>query len=227
MKFLKYFNENQKVSIFDPNWVKLIPIKLTIITENGEFTLERNNEITDGEEHPVNVSNLMNCLQISYSQNTVKHEEGDVTFDGEPDYLGIDITLVKDNKGDSANPDSLRLNIDLTYGDQMQYSFTIDKPNKVNVHHYTGKHSLYDPETYWGFTDESLEELVTFFNRFGFQTTPDDYKFMDKDPDSFEYEKSMPKGQTLNDMTGNLKPDVVDLRGGDKILRYKDFKKKS
>lgn len=169
----------------------------------------------------------MNCLQISYSQNTVEGEEGDVTFDGEPDYLGIDITLVKDNKGNSANPDSLRLNIDLSYEDHMQYSFTIDKPNKVNVHHYTGKHSLYDPETYWGFSDESLAELVTFFNRFGFQTTPDDYKFMDKDPDSFKYEKSMPKGETLNDMTGNLKPDVVDLRGGDKILRYKDFKKKS
>jgi hypothetical protein len=98
---------------------------------------------------------------------------------------------VKTNSGDSANPDNLKLNIDLTYGDHMQYEFTIEKPNKVKVHHYTGKNSLFDPHTYWGFSDESLSKLVEFFNRFehGINISPDDLRFLDSDEDSYDHDK--------------------------------------
>ena len=37
MKHLRKFNEN--VSLFDPKWVELLPKKLTLITQNGEFEL--------------------------------------------------------------------------------------------------------------------------------------------------------------------------------------------
>lgn len=178
----------ENVSIFDPKWINLAPKQLTIVTNNGEFTLKRGNK-HDNINYPVDVSNIMNLISITYFQNTAK-ESGDVLADGEPDQLEIDISLVKDNSGEYANSDNLRLNVDITYGDNMQYEFTIDKPNKVKVYHYTGKNSLYDPETFWGFEDKSLQELIDFFNRFGFKTTPDDFKFIDSDPDSYSYKNN-------------------------------------
>ena len=232
MRHLRKFNEN--VSLFDPNWVKLLPKKLSIITNNGEFTLD-----VCGLEPEANgysgIYNLMTSVSFSYAQNTIERSNDDPTADGEPDTLQFDVAVVKDNDGSEANPTkSLRLNIDLTYGDSMMYAFTIDYPNKVNVHHYNGKDSLYDPESHFGFSDESLQELVTFFNRFGFETTPEDFKFIDSDPDSYDYER--PNEKILKDTktTGNkLEPMLMDeeekvevdaLKGGDKILRYSQFK---
>ena len=152
MKHLKKFNESERVSILDDqSWTKLLPKKLTLVTENGEFTLEVKGLNTE-HGYP-GIYNLMNSVSFIYDQNTVEGEDGDATADGEPDTLQFDIAIVKDNKGDEANPSkSLRLNIDLTYGDSMMYAFTIDYPNKVHVHHYNGKDSLYDSEIV--FTDD-------------------------------------------------------------------------
>jgi hypothetical protein len=232
MKHLKKFNEN--ISIFDSNWVKLLPKKLTIITQNGEFTLDVKSLEPEDDGYS-GIYNLMNCICVSYVQNTLERENNDPTADGEPDNLQFDITIVKDNKGDEANPkNSLRLNIDLTYGDSMVYAFTIDYPNKVNVHHYNGKDSLYDAGTFFGFSDESLQGLVTFFNRFGFTTTVKDFKFIDDDPDSYDYER--PTEKYLKDpgtkgnklipmiMDDDMKSKVDDIKGGDKIIRYNEFK---
>lgn len=224
MRYLKKYNEN-KVSIFNSDWIKFLPTELTIKTENGEFTLKRENKVEDNLGHPVDISNLMNCIQIAYYQSTIENGE-DVLDDGEPDYLCFDITLVKDNKGEHANPDSLRLNIDISYGDNMQYEFTIDKPNIVKVYHYTGKNSLYDADTFWGFTKDSLKTLVDFFNRFGFETTVDDFKFIDDVPDSFQYEKPGEKGDKIEPMMmkgDDMKDKVDSLKGGDRIKKYGDF----
>lgn len=232
MKHLRRFNEN--VSLFDPNWVKLLPKKLSIITNNGEFTLD----VCSLEPETSGFSgiyNLMTSFSFSYAQNTIERSNDDPTADGEPDTLQFDIAIVKDNKGDEANPsNSLRLNVDMTYGDSMMYEFTIDYPNKVNVHHYNGKDSLYDPETYFGFSDESLQELVDLFNRFGFSTTPKDYEFMDSDLDSYDYVKpndkilkdTSTKGNKLEPMImdDEMKSEVDDMKGGDKIIRYDQFK---
>jgi hypothetical protein len=232
MKHLRKFNEN--VSLFDPNWIKLLPKELSIITHNGDFTLEVNNLDPDKYGYS-GVYNLMTSFSFSYGQNTLERENDDPTADGEPDGLQFDISIVKDNDGSESNPSkSLRLNIDLTYGDAMMYSFTIDYPNKVNVHHYNGKDSLYDPETHFGFSDESLQELVTFFNRFGFTTTVEDFKFIDSDLDSYDYKS--PNEDIIKDIktTGSkIEPMLMDddekvevdaLKGGDKIIRYNQFK---
>jgi len=235
MKYIKKFNEN-KISIFDSSeWVKLLPKKLTIINQNGEFTLDVKS-LEPGDDGYPGIYNLMNCVSVMYSQSTLDKKDDDPTADGEPDNLQFDITMVKDNDGTESNPsNSLRLNIDLTYGDSMMYEFTIDYPNKVNVHHYNGKDSLYDPETYFGFSDESLKELVTFFNRFGFETTTGDYKFIDSDIDSYDYkrptEKYLKDPKTIGNrlipmiMDDEMKSKVDNLKGGDKIKRYNDFKK--
>jgi hypothetical protein len=225
MKYIKKFNEN-KISILDSSeWVKLLPKELNIITDNGEFTLKVKS--LDPELGYPGVYNLMNSVSFIYVQNTVESSGGDVSADGEPDNLQFDIAMVKDNDGLESNPSkSLRLNIDITYGDAMVYEFTIDYPNKVGVHHYTGKHSLHDSETYWGFSDESLKQLVDFFNRFGFETTTDDYKFMDKDPDSYEYKKDEVTTD-INKSSLSDRDDVKDLKGGNmvNIKSFENFKK--
>ena len=40
MKYLKKINESDKISIFNSDWVKMLPKDLTIVTNNGEFTYQ-------------------------------------------------------------------------------------------------------------------------------------------------------------------------------------------
>ena len=70
----------------------------------------------------------------------------------------------------------------------MVSEFTIESPNKVVPHHYTGANSLYDPKFVFGFDDKSLQAFVDFFNRFSdnYNLTKDDFKFLDKDPNSYK-----------------------------------------
>ena len=226
MKHLRRFDES-RVSIFDSDWVKLLPKSLTIVTDNGEFELERENTVEKNTKYPEQIYNLMTSVSIPYSHNTMKEEGGDPLADGEPDNLQFDIYIVKSNRGDSSNPDTLKLNIDMTYGDFMQCAFTIEKEQdgstKVGVHHYNGKNSIYDQETHFGFTKQSLSDLVEFFNRFGFDSTPEDFKFIDDDTEDYSYEKPMPKGKDLEKMSGADDPSVLGLKGGNKILRYDDM----
>lgn len=228
MRHLRRFYESaDRVSIFDSEWVKLLPSKLTIATDNGEFDLDRKNDVEKNTKYPEQIYNLMTSMSFSYGQNTMEEEGGDSLADGEPDNLQFDVHMVKDNKGDDSNPETLRLNIDMTYGDFMQCSFTIERDEQgathVAQHHYNGKNSIYDPETFFGFKKESLAELVGFFNRFGFEATPEDFKFLDDNTEDYAYEKPMPKGKELGPMIGSDHPSVEDLKGGNKILRYDDM----
>ena len=194
MKFLKKYKDIfESISIFKSDeWSKLLPSSLTIVSDTGEWTLKRKD--TDyGMKHATNVSNIMNCLQITYNQNTVKDVwDGDVLKDGEPDFLNFDINMVKKNDGSDANPDTLSLDIDITYGDAMIHEFTIDK-NGVMVGNYNGYDSKFDPKTRFGFSDESLENLIKFFNSFGFNHNKEDFSFIDKDLDSYR-----PTGKNMN-----------------------------
>ena len=90
----------------------------------------------------------------------------------------------------SRNERGIKLNVDITYGDSMASEFSIESPNKINVIHYTGINSKYDPKTYFGFTDETINDLVNLFNSFNqdFKLTSDDFKFIDKDPDSYKHD---------------------------------------
>lgn len=163
MKYLKKFFEH-KISIFSQDWIKLLPENLEIVTNNGDFKMKR-------EQLIINDS----MYQFSYYQSDVF---------GEPDFLGFDIYVVKQNDGDVSNSDKLRLNVNITYGDAMVSEFTI-MDNKIDVIHYTGKGSKYDPDTFFGFTDDSLDDLIKFFNAFGFSLTIKDFLFIDKENDDF------------------------------------------
>lgn len=187
MRYLKRFNEDfNEVSIFDSaEWRHFLPQSLTLVTDTGEWTLNLPQE-QNGVGHATNITNLANAIQITYRQNTTADKwEGSAIKDGEPDYLGIDITMLKKNIGTSANPDTLTLRIEITYGDSMKNEFTVDK-EKVKVDHYDGFGSMRDPKTRFGFDDESLKGFVRFINCFGFNHNVEDYSFIDSNLDSYK-----------------------------------------
>ena len=175
IKMYEYFTE-KRISIFDQNIKKLLPEEIHIENTYGKHTLKKKDVMLNGD-----------LIQIAYYHDTAS-EKNDVSADGEPDYLCFDIHTLKENDGNEANGDNLRLNIDITYGDAMIFSFTIEAPNKVESHHYTGIGSMHEEETKFHFEDETLEELITFFNRFSdrYSLTKDDFKFLDSDPNSYK-----------------------------------------
>ena len=182
MRYLKTFEQaTARISVFDTEgWEKLLPKELTVLTENGSWTLEKP-VWKNGMGHATNVTGLMNFVTIGYYQNTVEKADGDVTADGEPDQLVFDITMVKENDGQYSNPDTLKFDVDITYGDSMKSEFSISMPNNVSVGHYNGYGSKYDSETSFAFDEVSLESLVNFFNSFGFSITREDLAFLSTD----------------------------------------------
>lgn len=173
-------NNEKRVSVFDKeDWKKFLPKKLKLVTNNGNYELQQ----TD-------ISVINDLVQITWYQNTVKGPN-DSNKDGEPDTIEFDIHMVKDNDGTEANPDNLKLNIDITYGDAMVSSFTISMPGETTVAHYTGFGSKYDSNSEFGFDDETINELVEFFNRFGFKLDNKDFTFIDKYKDTYVYTESI------------------------------------
>lgn len=229
MRYLRKFNESESYSIFNSkDWKKLLPNELVVVNNNGDWILKLP-EVENNMGHVTNISNLMNAIQISYYQNTPSREDGNVLRDGEPDQLAFDITIVKNNDGSHANPDTLKLNIDITYGDSVASSFIIEKPSKVEVTHYTGFGSMYDPETYFAFDDNSLKSLVNFFNSFGFQLTPDNFTFIDKNPDSYVHQQTN-ESIKLNPLFSNEYVLIInnsqpqENRYLSNIIKYLDFR---
>jgi GMP synthase-like glutamine amidotransferase len=186
MRYLKRYLESfesEKISMFDSEgWKKFLPDELTILTNDGRWILKRPDE-DYGMGHATNIMGHMNGIQINYVQNTAEH--GDVTRDGEPDQLEFDIDITKNNDGTSANPETLKLDVDITYGDAMKVEFSIEKPNRISVGNYNGLGSKYDPDTFFGFEDDSLKAIVDFFNSWGYELTVKDFAFIDKYPDSY------------------------------------------
>jgi len=176
MKYLKLYEDfERRISTFDQDIKSLLPEEVCIETTYGKYTLKKSDLMLNGD-----------LIQIVYHHDTAS-KKNDVSADGEPDYLCIDIHTIKENNGSESNGDSLRLNIDITYGDAMIFSFTINEPNQVEPHHYTGIGSMHEKETKFHFEDETLEELITFFNRFSdkYKLTKDDFKFLDSDTNNY------------------------------------------
>jgi hypothetical protein len=166
--------DESTISIFSQDIKKLLPKSIDVIN-SGQHKLKLSDLTLNGD-----------LIQIAYYHNTFD-KSGDALEDGEPNYLEIDIHTLKDNDGYEANPDNLRLNIDITYGDSMMFSFTIDNIDKVKVHHYDGVDSKYDPETKFYFSDDTIKDLVEFFNRFDdYDLSTEDFTFLDSDPNSYQ-----------------------------------------
>ena len=181
MRYLRNFNEN--ISIYDSEWEKFLPEEIVVLK---------------GQDHGVdrlaykkgNVMLNADMIQITYGINKWMA----------PDTFEIDIYLVKDSSmeksGDSTiikkfdkidydrSPGkyipNLRLDVDITFGDEMACEFTIDK-NGVNLFQDTTYGSKFDPSnTLFAIEDESLKRLVDFFNKFnhGIQLSLNDFNFL-------------------------------------------------
>jgi hypothetical protein len=179
MKYIARFNEKISIPVFDQTSKKLLPQTLSIETSNGKFTLE----LTD---YVVNLPKIY----TSYHHST-PDESGDVLSDGEPDYLCIDFNFFKVD-------DDLVINVEITYGDAMMFEFKIKKWNDVDVFVYNGQHSKFDPDYKFTFTEESIEEIIKFFNRFGFRLTRDRFNFLDSDITSYDTTKNGGHAPTIN-----------------------------
>lgn len=185
------------VSLFDKaNWIKFLPKDVTIITSNGTFTLKFSEDqnsnkpgvlTNSGPDADITVMGNGEQIQIEYIQHTPT-KTGDVNSDGEPDFLEFDISVVNNNDGYKANPDDVKLNVSISYGDTYVSQFVIRKPGNVKVVHYTGINSLYDKDTKFSFDDKTLKSLIRFFNCFGYNLNLNDFDFLDSKLDNFSYE---------------------------------------
>ena len=180
MKYLKYF-ENRAygpnyISILDEDIEKYLPKKMGIYTmggggeSGGSYQLELDT-----------VTREVDILRVPYCHDTLQDVDFDVTADGEPNTLEFDMHFFRKES-------HLKIIVDVTYGDNMVSAFTIEHPNKVMVNHFTGLGSHIDPETHFGLSDESIEEWVRFFNRFGFRLHKKDFTFIDKYPETYVHE---------------------------------------
>jgi hypothetical protein len=159
MKHLKRFNERFE-NIYDVVWGKILPPTLTIL-KDGEHTFKVGNIMKDAD-----------MIQVTYVN--VKNEWG-VT-----DNLEFDFYFLKfDN--------TLKMDIDITWGDLMACEFSITSPNKVDVIDYTSFHSKTDPSnTVFALEEKSLQDFIGFINKFdGFKVERNQFNFLDSDEDSY------------------------------------------
>jgi hypothetical protein len=168
MKYLLTFNE--KFSIWDDGWREMLPDSLTIYK----------GQIEGLQEIIYNKGNVMihyNMLQITY----------DTDGWAIPDTFEIDIYFVEDDakemrtdlthvmkssvvvgeiEGGTENIRNLRLDVDMTFGDQMACEFSLSDSGVSLIQHST-KGSKFDPtDTIFALSDESLKDLIDFFNSF-------------------------------------------------------------
>lgn len=163
-------DSNDSISIFNQEWFeKLLPETLEIVNNGQIFTLKKNDCTLN-----------FDLCQFNYWQSSLG--DNNVLENGEPSSLEFDLHFHKNDNG-------IKINVDITYGDQMISEFSIESPNKINVIHYNGVNSKYDPKTHFGFTDKSIEYLVNFFNSFnhGISITAEDLSFIDEHMDSYDH----------------------------------------
>lgn len=205
-----------RISILEQDWFeKLLPNTFTIHSNPKLKKLNKDLTLTDVEGQNEYVFDKNECsidnglVQFTYYYNGAnQHSEEDkdkrpipldpnyVLENGEPSMLEFDIHFSKIGQGDIfAEDDEVKLLVDITYGNNMAVEFTIEAPNKINIIHYTSVGSKYDSETHWGFTDESIDDLVKFFNAFnhGIKVNKEDLSFLDEHYDSYKHHVDNPK----------------------------------
>lgn len=192
MRFLRRFNENDNIKIYDEKIKDTFPSELEIYTSEGSYTLTKSDITLEND-----------VIRALYYQNT--SEGGNATKDGEPDVLSLDIHF-------NENENGLKTLVDIIYGDQMKSEFSIEQPNIVDIIHYNGIGSIADTHSQFGFEDKSINDLVSFFNNlnFGYKLTKDDFNFIDKYPDTYQHKNESIK---LTPLSNNKKILVVNNTG--------------
>lgn len=198
--------EEGKISIFDQEWFeKMLPNEMEVVSHGKIYKLSKNDCTLNGD-----------VCQFNY-WHEAKGKDGDITEDGEPCCLEFDLHFMKNDSG-------IKMIVDITYGDHMVSEFSLESPNKINVIHYNGIGSKYDPELHWGLSDKTISDLVSFFNSFshGIRISIKDLAFLDEHEDSYKHDtndkdhyytddsKLMKWGNSMKESTGEKKILVID-----------------
>jgi hypothetical protein len=183
MKYLKRFNE--RISIYNSEWEKMLPQTITVF-KGQDYGIDK------WIYKKGNVMLNADMIQITYG----------IEDPMAPDTFEIDIYIVKDDSEEKRNDlttvvssgtidfdrspgkhiPNLRLDVDITFGDEMACEFTISK-KEVTVYQDTTYNSKFDPtNTLFAIGDESLKKLADFFNRFnhGIKISLEDLDFLRK-----------------------------------------------
>lgn len=150
-----------------------LPGRIEVYTEHGTFRYD----LGDVTREP-------DILRVAY--NGVSADRvGDVLADGEPDFVNLDIHFTR-------HGGQLKTLVNVTYGDAMKSEFSLMAPNRVRVGHYEGDGSMADPDSHFGFSDGTLDDLVGLFNSFdpGYRFKRSDFAFIDSRLDSYEHNES-------------------------------------
>lgn len=161
MKYLKLFEEYN--GSYNEDWVKYLPESFTFIKGDETYTRYK----TD------NIMNHADMVQIMYEPMGENW--------GNPDDLQFDLYFVMDG--------TIRIDVDITFGDLVVSEFTVESPNKVEVVEYTSYGSKFDPSnTVFAFTEESLQDLIGFLNHVDnrLELTRDKFNFLDANPYSYQ-----------------------------------------
>lgn len=153
MRYLRRYNE--QISIYDPSWERLLPDEITIVKGKDNYSFKKGNVMIHSD-----------MLQITYS---IKEP-----IFGFPDTLEIDIYFLKVNG-------NIKMDIDITLGDEVVSEFTIYPPNKVSVVQDTTLGSKFDPSnTLFAFDNNSLIRFIDFLNKFnhGLNLNVENFKFL-------------------------------------------------
>lgn len=160
MKYIKRFNESLE-NIYDVKWENILPKELVILKDGT---------------HTFKVGNIMknsDMVQVSYIN--VKSE------------WGVTDTLEFDFYFERLEDGSFKMDIDITWGDEMASEFSITSPNKVDVIEYTSFNSKTDPSnTIFAIEENSLKQFIIFLNKFnGFKVDRSQFNFLDSNKDSY------------------------------------------
>lgn len=161
MIYIKLFEEYN--GSYHEDWAKYLPESFTFTKGDKTYTRYKTN----------NIMNHADMVQIMYEP---KGEPW-----GEPDDLEFDMYFVMDG--------TIRVDIDITFGDLVVSEFSLESPNKVSVVEYTSYGSKFDPtNTVFAFTEQSLQDLISFLNHVDnrFELTRDRFNFLDANPYSYQ-----------------------------------------
>ena len=151
MQHLKKFDE---LGFYNKDLESILPKSLTILKADKKFTYQKGNIMKNAS-----------MIQITYSNDKMW---------GEPETLEIDLYIIDHSK-------YTKINVDITHGDEVVSSFSVIPPNQLSRSLQTSYGSKFDPSnTIFAFDDESLNNLVGFFNKLnvGFKLTLDDFTFL-------------------------------------------------
>jgi len=161
MKFIRTFEQyNTGISLYDKKWESFLPHKITVLKGGNSFEFTKGNALLNAD-----------WINITYENH----------LQGEPNNLMFDVYYAFDE-----NSNSVKLDVDITYGDLMVSEFTINAPNKITVGQSTSYGSKFDPSnTEFALDSNAIHSLINYFNAFdhGIHLTFDDLNFLSHSED--------------------------------------------